>query len=152
MKQTYLYISTIVVLTFFPSCSEEASVDVDPEFLPYINLFEEEAQSRSVDISSRLENTSITFNDLGSDSAGQCLTYSDGRKEVQINQLKWPTYSEQEKEILIFHELGHCVLDREHDNNMSRGRCISIMRESSSTCIVDYTGERRSVYLDELFK
>jgi hypothetical protein len=33
---------------------------------------------------------------------------------IQINPNIWPKLSEDERELLIFHELGHCVLNRDH--------------------------------------
>ena len=59
----------------------------------------------------------IIFNKLESGKAGVCIKWSDGYKEIQISPERWDEYSDLEQEQLIFHELGHCVFDLEHDDS-----------------------------------
>lgn len=48
------------------------------------------------------------------DFKGVCRTYADGSKEILIRKSWWNTVSDTFKESLIFHELGHCRLGRDH--------------------------------------
>jgi len=81
-----------------------------PEFLPYVNSFEEEfAVKVRVPVISRK---------LDLSTAGVCYVWSDGYREIQINSMHWSNFSEEQKEQLIFHELGHCVFNLGHDDSM----------------------------------
>lgn len=46
--------------------------------------------------------------------SGECLTYSDGEKQILIDTHYWSQMVDSEREELIFHELGHCVFNRDH--------------------------------------
>ncbi len=64
----------------------------------------------------------------GTTTVGVCEVYSDGSKQVHMNQDWWPTAAALAKKILVFHELGHCFFNRMHDSRMySGGRPYSIM-------------------------
>ena len=53
---------------------------------------------------------------------------------------------------IVFHELGHCVLVRDHlDDADSEGNCLSMMHSGLGDCEFRYNGSTRNVYLDELF-
>jgi hypothetical protein len=45
---------------------------------------------------------------------GVCHEYHDGTKEIIVKREWWATASSLSKRLLIFHELGHCFLDRNH--------------------------------------
>ena len=60
--------------------------------------------------------------------AGVCLVYSNGYREIQINSDYWYSYTPEQKEQLVYHELGHCVLNKEHDNTLRENCPNSIMR------------------------
>lgn len=61
---------------------------------------------------------------------GVCYTYSNGATSVEIKKSYWQKITDSEKKFLIYHELGHCVLNRGHKNawqNWSCGTAKSIM-------------------------
>lgn len=61
-------------------------------------------------------------------TVGVCEYYSDGSKKVHMNEDWWPTASTLSKKILVYHELGHCAFNRNHNTNIfSGGRPYSIM-------------------------
>jgi len=37
---------------------------------------------------------------------------------IEVDETNWNNSNEGEREEIIFHELGHCVLGRDHDNNI----------------------------------
>jgi hypothetical protein len=73
--------------------------------------------------------------------------------QIDTQCLAW-RHSELSKEILIFHELGHAILLRHHDNSrLPNGDWKSIMTGANWT-IFDYyifNSQKREYYLDELF-
>jgi len=66
--------------------------------------------------------------------------------------LFWETASFAEKEYVVFHELGHCALNRRHlDTKNADGTCLSMMQSGNGSCKMNYNAQNRSKYLDELF-
>jgi hypothetical protein len=92
-------------------------------FRPYIRSFVEE-----FNVSVRVP---IVLKKLHANKAGVCLVWSDGYREIQINSTHWQFFTEEQKEQLVFHELGHCVFDLDHDDSLmpNNSNCPnSIMR------------------------
>jgi len=127
---------------------------VEAELLKYFERFEKEGKARGVDvdltaagITSRIGQTTVT------DWVGQCNLHSDSPNEVIISDNFWHIASDLQKEKIVFHELGHCFLNRGHrDDSFPDGRCKSIMRTGSGSCIDFYYQQYRDYYLDELFE
>ena len=124
---------------------------------PYIEAFEFEAAQRGYNI--KIDSLIVEFEgDLnGGEAAGLC-TISSNRSVIphirlDTTSLNW-TNNEYHREILVFHELGHCVLRRlEHrDDFLPNGNIASIMRSTGEQV---YGGQlndfKREYYLDELF-
>jgi len=119
--------------------------NIDPEFSRLVDLFEQE-QSEVVDID-------ITFKDIDYPTVGLCWsqTYSNGEKqgiEIEIDPDFWFASSEMKKEELLFHELGHCILNRDHEDEMLYQR---IPKSVMYPYVFEWAYERyRSYYVDEL--
>lgn len=92
----------------------------NPVFAPFIQSFETEFN--------RKVNVPIVLKTIKQDYAGVCLVYSNGYKEIQINKDAWDYYSYEQKEQLVYHELGHCVFNKDHDNTLRKNCPNSIMR------------------------
>jgi hypothetical protein len=92
----------------------------NPVFTPFIKSFEAEFKRRV--------KVPIVLKTIDSKYAGVCLVYSDGYREIRINKDSWDYYSYEQKEQLIYHELGHCVFNKGHDNNLRENCPNSIMR------------------------
>ena len=72
-----------------------------------------------------LTGISVVFSDtMASNQLGSC-TMNTGL--VKINRSLWAVLGAGSREELIFHELGHCVLGRLHDNTLVNGVPASIM-------------------------
>lgn len=85
---------------------------IEPEFEYFVDLFELE---QNVDV-----NIEIKFAKLELPAVGMCYyyQYENGTREfvnIEIDPDYWQLTSETKKEVLLFHELGHCVLGRDHD-------------------------------------
>jgi hypothetical protein len=90
----------------------EKKSKIDPEFIKLVELFEKE-QNKNVDVD-------ISFKSLDEPTVGLCWseTYHNGEKkgiEIEIDPDYWFSTTETRKEVLLFHELGHCILDRGHE-------------------------------------
>lgn len=98
---------------------------IDPRFKPVLSEFQREARFYNVDLPlmsnlKRLE--FINTNEQLSSRVGVCHSYTVGgsteytqisishkyRDKVDTLKFKW----------IVFHELGHCVLQREHDETL----------------------------------
>ena len=148
-----VYISSILIY-FVCACAsdDEVSVVVDVQLEEYFELFIKEAQVYGYDLSEDVSLISGYLEVLtGTTAAGQCKTYSDGRREIVIDSEYWQRADPLEREFLLFHELGHCVLDRDHNDGHERGICLSIMESGTGGCRTNYSTETRETYLKELF-
>lgn len=82
-------------------------------------------------------------------AVGSCLQYKSGARTILVRQDRWEAYDPYRKEALIFHELGHCILHREHCDVKAEDIPISIMYYG----LLDskFYEEHRDDLLEELF-
>ncbi len=147
----------VFACTALLSCREEVYIyDVQPEFQPYLNDFLNEGQARgkSFDLSER--DFILIFKPSGEPStsaAGECNVVPGD--SIIIDQGWWNSFDPSQKEVLIYHELGHCVLGRHHDDSKLRtNECKSLMTAiiGGNNCSMNiYSEIWRTFYLDELF-
>lgn len=133
--QIFKKILLLVLLVMITSCKENRGFDYpeyqlsnytdtsilpanykteDTEILPFYDSFMSYANYYNYP----LPDTKIylAMDDLiASDShiKGKCVKTSEGNAIV-IDRSFWKTLSDTSKEILVFHELGHCLLNRTH--------------------------------------
>lgn len=135
------------------SCSKQFDNDIESELQEHFDTFVLEASLQGVDISLDLIDIDAYIENIEDrGTLGQCKSYSNGSKKVVIDQQFWNRATDLEKEYIIFHELGHCILDRDHDDSKdSDGTCLSIMQSGDNTCSGNYTSQNRNSLLNELF-
>lgn len=86
-------------------------------FSTYIAEFESTAKSVYGASSFSIGDIPVNFGDTTNDSFdGVCIEYSGGQKEVIVKESWWKTADTLQKKQMIFHELGHCRLGREHNS------------------------------------
>ncbi len=101
----------VVALTLvLASCGTAKIAEVDPKLQPYVDEF-------SKYFGMKVDWVPTTFKDLKDNWVGVCITGGDS-PVVQIDPGYWEEADEGEREALIMHEYGHCVLDRDHDDAM----------------------------------
>ncbi len=154
MKRQLITMLLGPLLILVSSCKKERQYPVvDPSLQQYYDSFQEEALKRGIEIdfvNSPIEG--IIVDDLEDSISGQCLHSESSWHRIRINRKSWTLYSHLKREFLIFHELGHCYLDRRHlDDRDDDGVCESLMHSGSSACFLDYNATTRKRYLDELF-
>lgn len=155
----YGIVFRVIALTLFTfiflACSDDDDqVIVQDELQIYFNRFAIEGRFREVDIdfNSIPVSARITFLDERA-VAGSCARHSDNFNQIEINSTFWNRADDLQREYVVFHELGHCYLDRPHlEGENLDGTCISIMASGIGSCRENYTESTRESYLDELFR
>lgn len=149
-----IYIIILVIIGIIFGCSK---IDYDnselnnSEFQSYVDSFKEEAKTRGHNIDANSINFYLA--DIENENVGGLC--NQRKEEIVIDRDNWEIASEIEKELLVYHELGHCILGRAHRNETSEnGDCLSIMdgTENNFNCSKNiYSSLWRAYYLDELF-
>ena len=152
--KTVFWISTVCVLMMnMSSCTQDNNNEIETELQVHFDNFVEAAATNGMNISiEELDIGGYIENIQVRGTLGQCKSYSNGSKQVVIDQPYWDRADEMEREYLVFHELGHCILDRDHlDSKDANGNCTSIMQSGDNSCKGSYNIENRSALLNELF-
>ncbi len=82
---------------------------VSPEIEPYLLSFQDEARAHGVLIT--FHGIDVQFGDLPAPQVGVCYS---GQLRVVVDQRVWDTYDSYRREVVIYHELGHCLLGKGH--------------------------------------
>lgn len=131
----------------------------------YVRAFYTEAGQRGQSVDTT--NLIITFGTppAGPDACGQCelLAGKPPRITLNPNGFCWAQAADAEREGLVFHELGHCLLRRlqHRTDRFPNGAYASLMNPDDvdvyATCRYPIGGDvcdkrpRRGYYVDELF-
>ena len=155
-RTTFLFLALLCL-----SCGSDELIiptgqyEVDPTFEPYVQEFIREGAQRGHNIDFSDTGLKIEFSQTAIEpAAGLCYL---GRHHVVIDKVNWYRFSERFRTFLLFHELGHCELNRLHTNEQYLdGSWKSIMRGDPFVGVqnripVPYFGFRIEHYLDELF-
>ena len=152
--------SLFIAILIFSCQSDEEPIqvnafydNVDPALWDYWQAFETEAYLRGIDLDLKQFNLSGELVEIEDDHvAGTCSYGGSTGREIEIDIEIWSKLPSNYKEFIVFHELGHCVLNRGHSEAQDdQGLCLSIMRSGLGSCIDNYRSSTRNSYLDELF-
>ena len=155
-----------LTLTLF-SCQKndpfEPVYQVPPEFQVHVDSFLQEAAARGYDF--EINNLIIEVDgELDFRTCGRCNSLASNNKVQKIIRLN-PNCIDLGAtllETLVYHELGHCFLNRPHDDGLlPNGDPRSLMVTGNiyiySPCVYAISGEgcdetfKRQYYMDELF-
>ncbi|MEM6724425.1 MAG: hypothetical protein AAF598_10335 [Bacteroidota bacterium] len=127
--------------------------NVDERLWPFYSQFEQEAAVRGLFIDLAEAEIEGQIAEIHEDGvAGQCAYSSAAPNLVTVDEGFWSEANDLFREFIIYHELGHCVLDRGHREDADgNGTCVSIMRSGLEDCRDGYTSDTREQYIDELF-
>jgi len=160
MKNT-LYLCALLI--FFAACSTEdakfSNINVEEAFEPYVAAFIEEGAKRGYDIDFEDTGLTIVFGNTpnASASCSEIAGHDWGSHQIIVNKDAWVSLNDSLQQRLIFHELGHCELNRTHFNEkFEDGSWVSIMRgdpltQAEEQLPIPYFGFRKNYYIDELF-
>ena len=96
---------------------------IDKDFIEFVETFEMLAEQEVTDLPIHYgKESEFKVNKDGSHTIGFCRGWRNVLngtlyKEVRIKRSWWEQASYDSREFLILHELGHCFLDREHNEN-----------------------------------
>ncbi len=159
MKKTIHHIAIIFAIAF-SSCKDDVTkYNVDEKLDPYLQLFLEEGAKRGINIDVEKNGLIMEFTQLPDLTIGLC-TYQDPLL-VQIDRDYWSEttdYEDQEnlRQNVVFHELGHGLLNRGHDNSyLPNLEWKTIMCGGDNVegrdWAINFNGYRKEYYIDELF-
>ena len=141
---TFLLVTSCATINVVSDCEHY----VDSSFKIYIDEFMKQAEKNDMDKDSLQDFAMIFASRLDGNTAGICLHPTN---TILVNAEYWKLIDEYQREDLIFHELGHCVLGRSHcDAKNEDGTPVSIMNPRvmwSATYMIS-----RDRYVKELFK
>ena len=156
---TFNSVCTFFFVLFVSACSKSHEYKVDSAFSDYLKRFENEGAARGRSFNPEQDGLIIEFGTLKDSAAG--LTHYETPVRIEIDKTYWDAISktagaDMMKEDLLFHELGHALLGRKHLNStLENGDWKSIMcggeKVNNRSWNINYRGERRKYYLDELF-
>ena len=121
--------------------------EIQTEFLEYVEEFEKYYGQTVKGFRVRFANL-----DYMPQVTGLCMrsTHKMGINTIMIDRHYWDQMTDSEREMLMWHELAHCILYRNHDERIARNGCpVSLMYPTGfpEFCYNQY----RDWYLKELF-
>ncbi len=122
-----------ILLIFTIGCNQKLvvpkRVEIEPTLQIYVDNFLSEAKNQGKTIV--IDNLLVSYSShLKPTTLGECYMYDRGtigNPTIHINTLGWDGKQEILKTEIMFHELGHCVLWREHISAWTNGIVSSIM-------------------------
>jgi len=156
-------VSALAIFTMVNACKKESSKPISTsntlitsseEMEPYIQNFIQQGRLRGHDIPDDLNGITYEIKEIEQEGvAGICYWSSSNPNHIIIDKTFWLQFNVDQKEAVLFHELGHCYLERDHlDDALSNGNCQSLMHSGTvQNCKHAYAGSNKTYYLDELF-
>lgn len=93
----------------------ESFLQVDSSFQAYVSNFEQVAADEGTPLT--ITDLMVAFGPTSSlNETGVCEWAENETPRIIVNQRIWNTLSDDDRQEVIFHELGHCVLRRVHQN------------------------------------
>lgn len=126
----------------------------NPLFSSIVSDFEQAGKQYSGNANFSAGHVPVNFGNTENDAfEGVCFSYPDGTTEVIIKESWWNSASQSLKESLLFHELGHCVLGRDHDNETHEANSRTYKASLMNSVIVNpgHYNSHKGGYLTELF-
>lgn len=131
----------LILLLVLVSCGThpiEVPEKTDEAFIPYIHEYQK--------ATGILARTPVIMETLDEGVAGECHHI---KRLIKINDLYWYVLSEEQREVLIMHELGHCDLKANHNDStveINNTTCpASVMRSR----LMSYTEGRDCYRIDK---
>lgn len=137
-------IKVMIIGFILTACGHAPVVNIHSEFSYYVDLFKEESIKQNKEV--HINDLSIEFVDdfIEENKIGNCLYSTNKTPFITIKKDYWFNVASDElRQMLIFHELGHCILHRFLHEDTKK----SIM----NTYIQDDLYEHYDEYMKELF-
>jgi len=141
------YCLSLILLMLAVGCGKP-TLQIDG-FESYIDQFEKDALARGRNI--KVEDLVISFmvRPIPGSNA-KCVKNPTQTPTILIDKNWWENHDELDHISLIYHELGHCILNRSHDNELvENNRPKSLMFYGGVEGF--YLRDNQREYLNELF-
>lgn len=127
-------------LLFLAACGRQ----IEPEFQGLVTAFESEGNVA-------VGHLIVKFGDLpNKGERGICEKSPLSTPTITIDRATWAKQTQLQREKVLYHELGHCVLDRDHNETRDDyNQPISIMAQGEIDS--GHYIEAHQNYMDELF-
>ncbi len=147
MHKRFLFIGVLFLLL---GCGRAPTLEEKEEFTPYLNRFLAYSKQNGRDLSASVN---VTYGNLQGKHLGVCEEAWLQTPHVEINRAAWGASPESTKEMMLFHELGHCLLGRSHiDTKVSAGPSLIPSSIMGSHGVPGRLYEQfQDYYLTELF-
>ena len=150
----------MIILIIILCCEITYAQNKYQELLPYIKKFEMYLGKKITKSKIGLDYIYDEDGTKNVTSGGVCYTI---RRIAIINIHQWPTFTEIEKERIVFHELGHCELNRGHPDHQRNYKVPSFIKNNCPMSIMDSGTSDRPMtdgcylkyyeyYINELFQ
>jgi len=132
------------------ACGRVPTREEAQEFSPYVQRFAKYSQQRGRAVSADI---SVVYGNLKGSHLGMCDEGFLRSSHVEINREAWRTASEATREMMLFHELGHCLLGRSHSDGVAKLKSATIPSSVMATHGVSglIYQKFQDYYLNELF-
>ena len=119
------------------------SKGIDEALLPYVRDFEAFYGNSIGDIT-------VNFGSPTAGKAASCHRGFDVRRQIIVSKKRWLDFDDSDigrgaKEFLMFHELGHCVLNKGHSSS-------GLMIPTADNEVIAVFLENRDEYIADLFR
>ena len=96
-----------------------ASSQIPSDVAPIVAQFQQDALAQNHPVST--DQVQYSFQSLpqvnGEQAIGDCQQGGGTPPTVILDTASWATMTDTQKEMVVYHELGHCVLGRVHDSS-----------------------------------
>jgi len=140
------HLIAILLLSATACANHGAQVSVVDDALPYYRTFLSLAKANAMVVQET--DLVIRFGDINPAWNAVCVMGGNHTPTITVNASIWSRLPNSQREQLLFHELGHCVLGRQHRTDTINGVPNSIMYPSLVTEF-DYQNNR-NYYIHEL--
>ncbi len=150
--------TTLVCLFLLIACGRNPTTEEISELGPYFERFEAASAQFGRDTSGD-HRVILLFGGLKNGEIGVCEQSPLHSPRVLVDRATWLAHSDDGREAMIFHELGHCLLGRDHKDDLTTMRSplgdralqtpASLMH-SRGVRATTYASDR-NYYLKELF-
>ena len=164
MKKTTRSFLVLFTTILFFSCSDDdspkdlvdVSNDIEPDIFPFIQTFVDEAAARNISFDFRGFEATFSEEDIddNGDICGRASAFSDNTNTITIRNSEscWIDRPDATREALVFHELGHALLDRPHrDDRFDNGLVRSIMETGTLGPYSEFSPLLMAYLFDEMF-
>ncbi len=159
IKTTRVLLASAAII----SCSDDDQVAIDDvsdnietEISPFIDTFVEEAGNRGLTFDFKGFEATFSLDDIDDNEliCGRASAFSDNKNFITIRRSDrcWIQQSDATREGLVFHEMGHAMLDRPHrDDRFDNSLVKSVMETGELGPYNEFTPLLKQYLFDELF-